>query len=701
MSDLIGKTVAGYPIEKQLGKGSYSTTWQAATSASPLAIKLLREDLRADSALNKAISYGWESTRQVQHPNLVIMFSAGVDPNFGAYCLEEVIHGKSLREFIQQGSKVAWRDCLILAEQLYGALQALHKAGRCHGDIWASNILITQDQDLKLEGSGGLTLLDRFPTDIVQGPGVGYFAPESLQGSAPTPGSDIYSAGACLYFVMAGRDPFPGEKGEAVAKTVLEKKAPPLSAWRDDVPVEGDEFIARLLAKDPTERYGSVDNVLADIDRLKNGKALAPLVGGKPAPAPVVRSVKSPGSGTERPKSGAGHLTPSPSTAAKSGPLRPANASGLGLGMRAGLSGPRAGVAASAMNAVGGPGDRKGSSGMSPAQRSGTGIRVFGQLDTQVKSTIPQSDKEKKGDDFYRQGQLPLALSCWREAAETAPHTNLKVKMELAERDIRKESYQFSLDEARHRLAIGDYRGAISRAQEATLQADSDPQRHDAMKIEAEAGVEQLKSIQAGKVKMIAGAIGAVILMIVLYSVFGGSKPSETEFAPSGAGVPPPPGPQGGGLTVPVIVKINLPRTEVYITQPPNWTVMPQPSGVAELRAMPGGGAAVVVMRVSRLAAATNFASKFNEMRKDPPAKDATVLSAQEIFCWIDTALQCGELGYSYNMDNRAFVHFVYLVASPSGAPYTVEFDGMKNNFTAPLQEEMRAIMRSWSYQKP
>ena len=698
MSDLIGKTVAGYPIEKQLGKGSYSTTWQAKTSAAPLAVKLLRDDLRADSALNKAISYGWESTRQVQHPNLVIMFSAGVDPALGAYCLEEVVQGKSLREFILQGAKVAWRDCLILAEQLFGALQALHKAGRCHGDIWPSNILITQDQDLKLEGSGGLTLLDRVPTDVVQGPAVGYFAPENLQGSAPAHGSDVYAAGACLYFVMAGRDPFPGEKADAVAKTVLEKKAPPLSAWRDDVPPEGDEFLARLLAKNPTERYGAVSDVLADIERLKGGKALAPLVGGKPAPAPTVRSVKGPPSGTERPKSGADRLTPQPSPTGTSGNLRAAGMSGLGA--RAGLSGMRANVTGGGLPAVAGASglQRKASSGISPAQRSGTGIRVFGQLDTQVKSTIPQSDKEKKGDDCYRQGQLPLALACWREASETAPHTALKVKMELAERDIKKEAYQLSLDEARHRLGIGDYRGAISRAQEATLHADSDQQRQDALKLEAEAGQEAQKAAQAAKVKMIAGGIGAVVLLIVLAVVFGGGEKEPEGGARPVPGPQLPPSPQGSP-SGPTTAKVNLPRTDAYVSLPANWTVMQQTSSVAEVRATVGGSTAVT-MRVSRLSGNVNFGTKFSEMRKKPPVPNATVLNAQEIFCWVDTTLQCGELGWSYNSNNRAMTRYTYLVAS-ANAPYIVEFEGAQADFSQELQDEMRSIMRSWSYQKP
>src|SRR5258708_4889812 len=232
MSDLTGQTVAGYPIEKLLGKGSYGLVYQARTSAAPIAIKLLREDLRKDASLSKNIVKGWEAARQVVHDNLVTIFSANVDPAHGPYCMEEVIQGKALRQMVLGGSKVAWRDCLIMVEQLFGALKALHEAKACHGDIWPSNILVTQDQDLKLEGSGALSSPEIWHTDLINGSGLGYLAPEILRASPASPASDLYSAGASVYFMLAGQDPFPGDKFEVVSKGVLERKPPPLSVLR-------------------------------------------------------------------------------------------------------------------------------------------------------------------------------------------------------------------------------------------------------------------------------------------------------------------------------------------------------------------------------------------------------------------------------------------------------------------------------------
>jgi len=107
MSDLTGKTVAGYPIEKLLAKGSYSDSWQIGTSGAKLAVKILRENLRTDATLGGQISKGWELSRAAAHENLVTAFGAGVDADVGAYCLQELIAGKSLRQNMLDGSKLA------------------------------------------------------------------------------------------------------------------------------------------------------------------------------------------------------------------------------------------------------------------------------------------------------------------------------------------------------------------------------------------------------------------------------------------------------------------------------------------------------------------------------------------------------------------------------------------------------------------
>ena len=138
--------------------------------------------------------------------------------------------------------------------------------------------------------------------------------------------------------------------------------------------------------------------------------------------------------------------------------------------------------------------------GTSVFSAKGTTIapHVFGPLDTQVKSTIPQSDMEQRGDDHYRKGQLAQALASWKEAAEKGvAHTALMVKIELAERELKREGFRVALEEARNRLTIGDFAGAINFAQEARLVAENADQLKETDLVEQDAIEAKKKRISA------------------------------------------------------------------------------------------------------------------------------------------------------------------------------------------------------------
>jgi hypothetical protein len=160
------------------------------------------------------------------------------------------------------------------------------------------------------------------------------------------------------------------------------------------------------------------------------------------------------------------------------------------------------------------------SSGIVPiVSRSNTGIKLFGQLATHVKSTIPQSDLEKKGDECFHQQQLPLALKYWHEAVYIAPHTALNAKIELAELETKKEGYALSFQEAENRMTLGDSAGALQYAHEALDKAASDIQRQNAQKLLKQVEAEIARSQKSQRIKMGVGVVGVVIVLIVLYVI--------------------------------------------------------------------------------------------------------------------------------------------------------------------------------------
>jgi serine/threonine-protein kinase len=673
MSDIVGKNVAGYPIEKLLTKVSFGEIYQATTSASPLAVRVMREDLREDAALNAAVAKGWEAARATTHATLVACYGAGVEAGLGAYCLEELIRGRSLRQIILDGNKMAWRDCLIVAEQLFTAVSALHAAKIIHGDIWAGATLITQDQDLKLEGAGGLMQLDRRLTDIVQGPALGYHAPEVLNGSPISAGSDIYSAGACLYCVLAGQDPYPSERAETLAQTVVSKKLSRVTALRDDLPAEADEFIERLMAHDPTQRYGNTADVLADISRMKDGAPLGPLKGGVAAKPPQFK--------------------------AKSKSSANAQAVGVGSGQRRMGSGV---TAASGIKTAGLSSQQKKISGFPAAVSSqglASGTRVFGRLDTHVKSTIPQSETERRGDDLYRQGQLPLALGCWREAFESNPHTGLKVKLELGERDMKKEAYTIALDEARQRLHSGDFAGAIRRTNEALISAEGEQQRQDAISIEKQASAGLQDEREANKKKMmIGGGVLVLLAIIALIFIFTHSSKTQTTEEEEKPPIPvPTPGPTPPSGTAPkadvfaLNIGVNIPRLS-------GWKTLN-----AGLAAFPAGSKEPAAIFAAMRLNETGQLDVFKNIQAGLGAqyKDVSQLQATDLAFTIDGSYPVAKLSFHHTRHNgNPGIGCIYLIDGPNHVLYLASVEGDESLFTSTLRDEADSMVRGLKFRK-
>jgi len=663
MNDLVGQAIAGYPLQKLLSKGAYDEVYQAASSGAPLAIRVLRAELRQDAALNAAVAKGWEAARALAHPGMVTVYSTGIERGVGAYSLEELPPGKPLRQMVIGGPKVAWRDCLVLAEQLFAALQALHAAKVCHSCIWSGAVLVTQDQDLKLENAGGLSLVERPLTAIVAGPAAGYLAPEIIQGSPVSPESDIYGAGACVYLIMAGQDPYSGEDAELLAKHVLARKPVPLSGLRDDTPPEAEEFISRLLAKDPVQRYGSAAGVLADVAQLKNGLPLLPLQGGRPAAPPRPSPQPSPpgGEGGVR-----GRASEPPATAAAEGAAGTAPLPGLVHGLASAVKAP-----------------------------ASTRV-VFGRLETHVKSTIPQSDIEKCGDDFYRQGQLPLALLTWKDAyLKGTPHAALKFKIDLAEIEVKKEAYGLSMEEARYRLGTGDFRNALSRAREALEAAQDEEQRQEALKLEREALLQQKEAAKARSIKRVLAAVGLVVLLILSLKLLnrGGNEGPEM--------VPPVPESGAGSKTeVPDKSKLAPQKYgsgEATVTLPPPWTL-----GAGQAQVMPPGATELAAtLRITQCSAGTKSADRQNDLRKAQALANAQKCDDWDnIGAFIDGVYSCSELGFRYSAGDKFRYRYYYVVNGPGDSVYQAEFDGREDFFTPDLRAQMRQIILSLTYKK-
>ena len=240
-----------YELVTPIGTGGMGEVWKARDTRLDrfVAVKRLLSpspprfeiEARAIAALN--------------HPHICQIYDVGPD-----YLVLEYVNGRPL-----QGPLAA--DAAVrLARQVANALEAAHAKGILHRDLKPSNVLVTEDGTAKLLDFGVAKLVstDRDATRTQDGTVVGtaaYMSPEQAQGQPIDVRSEVFSFGAVLYELLAGRRAFEGPSTAAVLSAVLRDEPPPLAA-----PTALDAIVRRCMQKDPARRFPTMTAVRAALD---------------------------------------------------------------------------------------------------------------------------------------------------------------------------------------------------------------------------------------------------------------------------------------------------------------------------------------------------------------------------------------------------------------------------------------------------
>src|SRR6185503_7585994 len=184
------------------------------------------------------------------------------------------IDGVTLRERITDGP-MAIGEAVEAAKQVASALSAAHAAGIIHRDIKLENIMLRRDGYVKVLDFGLAKLTER-ETAIVDhdattkmlhtSPGmvvgtVYYMSPEQARGLAVDQRTDLWSLGVVLYEMVAGEQPFKGATPTDVIISIVERQPVPLSELLPGAPARLDEIVTKTLAKDPSGRYQTADEL--------------------------------------------------------------------------------------------------------------------------------------------------------------------------------------------------------------------------------------------------------------------------------------------------------------------------------------------------------------------------------------------------------------------------------------------------------
>jgi serine/threonine-protein kinase len=198
---------------------------------------------------------------QISHPAVIALHDMGVDePTQTPYLVMEYVQGQSLEKLLDKGSVPFPKACAWVAE-VANALAVAHRKGVIHGDVKPANILITDDERVKLTDFGMARLASRDSKDTPLLGSPAYWCPEQIVGKPQDARSDIFSLGVVLYELVTGRRPFDAESLQGICSRILSSTPLPPSHANPSVPLALNELIASCMAKDPNQRCASAETL--------------------------------------------------------------------------------------------------------------------------------------------------------------------------------------------------------------------------------------------------------------------------------------------------------------------------------------------------------------------------------------------------------------------------------------------------------
>ncbi|MGA7991281.1 MAG: protein kinase, partial [Thermoanaerobaculia bacterium] len=268
-----GSRLGPYEILAPLGAGGMGEVWRAHDGrlGREVAIKILPEALGSDAGARARFAREARAVAALSHPNVLAIFDVGEDSGI-AYAVTELLEGENLRAHLA-GGPLAPRRAADWALQIAEGLAAAHEKGIIHRDLKPENVFVTRDGRVKLLDFGlarreeaasddAKTLTRSLTTD----PGTilgtaAYMAPEQARGIPADHRSDLFSFGAVLWEMLAGRRAFSGTSAAEVLASVLRDQPPPLAEAGGLAGALG-EVAKHCLEKDPALRFQSARDVV-------------------------------------------------------------------------------------------------------------------------------------------------------------------------------------------------------------------------------------------------------------------------------------------------------------------------------------------------------------------------------------------------------------------------------------------------------
>src|SRR6266508_3229567 len=290
-----GSRLGPYEVLAPLGAGGMGEVYRARDKKldRDVAIKVLPESVAADAETLARFEREAKAVAALSHPNILAIFDFGTHEGT-AYAVTELLEGETLRGKLDAGP-IPQKQAVDYALQVAKGLSAAHEKGVVHRDLKPENLFVTRDGHLKILDFGLAKRVEAVTpgkeTSAPTGSGhtepgtvmgtAGYMSPEQVKGLPVDYRSDIFSFGAILYELLAGKKAFKRDTSAEAMAAIMRDEPPELSESGRNISPAIDHIVKHCLEKHPERRFHSPHDLAFDLEVLSD---VPP-----PVPAPRAR----------------------------------------------------------------------------------------------------------------------------------------------------------------------------------------------------------------------------------------------------------------------------------------------------------------------------------------------------------------------------------------------------------------------------
>ncbi len=286
MSDLLGKTLGRYRLEKLQGRGGMAEVFKAwdPNTQRHVAIKVLYLHLAEEPNFRERFDREGKLIASLNHPHIVTLYDFDrVETETGAihYMVMPFITGPSLKDIIQdcaaREERLPLERIVTIVEGIASALDYAHTKGMVHRDIKPANILFDEYGSPLLTdfGLARLTFGARLTQSGTASGTPAYMSPEQGTGEPGDHRSDVYSLGIILYEMLTNELPFTADTSMGMIVKHLKEPLPSVRTAVPELSPAVEAVVYRATAKDPASRYQSAGELAAELRSALRGERLS------------------------------------------------------------------------------------------------------------------------------------------------------------------------------------------------------------------------------------------------------------------------------------------------------------------------------------------------------------------------------------------------------------------------------------------